>query len=272
MSEAYKISRSGFYDWLKRQNSDRVKKKWALLSEIRKVFVESDRTYGSPRVTKALRLKGVHVNHKPVEKLMKIANIQAETQKVFKVATTDSNHRKPVSANILNRKFNPVLPNKVWVSDITYIKTKKGFLYLCVVIDLYSRKIISWNVREHMKASLVADTLKSALSLRDVKPWGLIFHSDRGSQYASESVRKILFEKKIISSMSKTGDCFDNACAESSFATIKKESIHRREFENLIDVEMELFRFIEGFYNRRRLHSYLGYMSPEDFEKLRLAA
>lgn len=271
MSEAYNVSRSGFYGWLKNQSSEKSQKRWNLLKEIRKVFEDSDGTYGSPRVTKQLRRNGIHVNHKPVEKLMKLADLRAETQKKFRVPTTDSNHKLPVSANILDRKFNPEKPNQVWVSDITYIKTIKGFVFLCVIVDLFSRKIVSWDVREHMKTTLIADTLKKALTYRKITPWKLIFHSDRGSQYASREFRNMLSENKIISSMSRTGDCFDNACAESIFATIKKECVHRREFENLIDVQMELFRYIEGFYNRKRLHSYLGYMSPEDFENIRQA-
>lgn len=237
-----------------------------LLREIWKIFLESGKRYGRPKLLEGLWKLGYRVSGKRVWKLMQRAGIRSICVKKWKIATTDSNHRMPVSANLLRRNFSAPGPNRVWVSDITYIRTKTGWLYLCVILDLYSRRIVGWSLRPHMKASLVCEALRHALATRTVEPWKLIFHSDRGSQYASQSFRNLLRENKIISSMSRKGDCYDNAVAESVFGIIKRELVHTTVLENLVDTHREMFRYIEGFYNRRRMHSYLDYMSPEEFE------
>jgi putative transposase len=266
MSQLLDVSRSGYYDWKKRSASRRERFNRILLRFMRAAFRASGDTYGAPRLHRSLRRAGFQVGIRRVRKLMKTAGIRPISQKKFKVKTTDSNHRLPVSANLVNRNFQMDRPNRVWVSDITYIRTRRGFAYLCVIVDLYSRRIVGWSIRENMKVGLLKEALHMALSRRKPKPWSLILHSDRGSQYASRSFRAMLKEHGIISSMSATGDCFDNAVAESVFATIKTERVHTREYQNLTEARMDLFQYIEGFYNRRRMHSFLDYMSPEEFE------
>lgn len=267
MSKVLEVSRSGFYDWCNRRVSQRTLGDLKLIFELTRIFWESGCTYGRPRLHAALKKMGFSVGRNRVRKLMKMAGIRPITQKKFRVKTTDSEHALPISANLVKRKFTTTRPNEVWVSDITYVRTRKGWAYLCVILDLYSRRIVGWSVREHMKTSLVKEALRSALAQRPVQPWSLIFHSDRGSQYCSGPFREMLRANKIKSSMSARGDCFDNAVAESVFGTIKTERIHTREYENLAEARADLFRYIEGFYNRRRLHSYLGFRSPEEFEE-----
>lgn len=266
MSRTLDVSRSGFYSWLKRGDSRRAIEDHELIKEMWEIFIQSDWTYGCPRLHHALKCRGYAVSRKRVARLMKVAVIRPKTQKRRRPRTTDSRHSHPISANLLRRNFRADRPNQVWVSDITYVRTRLGFAYLCVVLDLFSRRIVGWSLKPHMRSSLVEDAVRMALSQRRVEPWSLIFHSDRGSQYACKSFRSLLRRYKIISSMSRKGDCFDNACAESVFGTIKTERIHHREYENFVDARQDLFLYIEGFYNRRRLHSYLGYMSPEEFE------
>lgn len=251
---------------MKRKESRRDQDDRVLLREIRKIFLESGKRYGRPKLLEGLRNQGYRVGGNRVGKLMQRAGIRSICTKKWKVATTDSKHNMPVSANLIGRNFSAPGPNRVWVSDITYIRTKTGWLYLCVILDLYSRRIVGWSLQPHMKATLVCEALRRALAKRTVEPWKLIFHSDRGSQYASNLVRNLLRENKIISSMSRKGDCYDNAVAESVFGIIKRELVHITELENLVDTRREMFQYIEGFYNRRRIHSYLDYMSPEEFE------
>lgn len=272
MSKILAVSRSGFYDWLKRKESRRDLDDRMLLRAIWNIFLESGKRYGRPKLLKSLYRLGYRVSGKRVGKLMRRAGIRPICRKKWKVATTNSNHSMPVSANLVGRNFGAPGRNRVWVSDITYIRTKTGWLYLCVILDLYSRRIVGWSLRPHMKASLVCEALLRALATRKVEPWKLIFHSDRGSQYASKSFRKLLHENRIISSMSRKGDCYDNAVAESVIGIIKQELVHTTNLENLVDTHREIFRYIEGFYNRRRIHSYLDYMSPEEFESAGRAA
>lgn len=266
MSRVLGVSRSGFYDWLKRPLSLRKQEDEFILRIMWKIFLESGKRYGRDKIQDELRKRSIHIGDDRAYRLMKKAGIRAITQKKHRVRTTDSSHKYPISANLLKRDFSAKEPNRVWVSDITYIRARTGWLYLCIIVDLYSRKIVGWSLRPHMQASLVTEALSRALAYRKVQPWKLIFHSDRGSQYASREFRKVLYENSIISSMSRTGDCYDNAVAESMFALIKRELVHVTDFENIIDTRRELFRYIEGFYNRRRSHSYLGYLSPDDFE------
>lgn len=266
MSRLLEVSRSGFYDWCKRRVCRRTLTDLKLMVELLKIFSESGRTYGRPRLLAAMRRLGHRISGKRVGKLMKMAGIVPVSLKRFRVRTTDSEHALPISANLVRRNFRAAGPNQIWVSDITYVRTRRGWGYLCVILDLFSRRIVGWSLKGHMRTSLVKAALRNALDQRRVEPWSLIFHSDRGSQYCSRSFREMLRTHRIISSMSAKGDCFDNAVAESVFGTIKTERIHTREYENLAEAHADLFRYIDGFYNRRRLHSYLGFRSPEEFE------
>jgi len=266
MSRILGVSRSGFYDWLKRPLSRRKQEDEFILRIMWKIFLESGKRYGRDKIQDELRKRSIRIGDDRAYRLLKMAGIRPITQQKRRVKTTDSSHNYPVSANLLKRNFETEEPNRVWVSDITYIRARTGWLFLCVIVDLYSRKIVGWSLRPHMQASLVTEALNRALASRKVKPWNLIFHSDRGSQYAGREFRRALQENRIISSMSRTGDCYDNAVAESTFALIKRELVHVSDFENIVDARRELFRYIEGFYNRRRTHSYLDYLSPDDFE------
>lgn len=262
------VTRPGYYKWMKRR--DRPCKDAKLLVQIREVYEQSDRAYGSPRILRALKAANVRCGKAKVEKLMKHNEIRAISVKKFNVQTTNSQHEFPISENLLQQNFTTNAPNKVWVSDITYIRARNSWLYLCVVMDLYSRKIVGWKIDRHMLTHLVTETLRSAVAARCPEP-GLIFHSDRGSQYASNEFRSALLANGMISSMSRTANCYDNSCAESVFATIKKERLHHILIEDLSHGKKELFKYIELFYNRKRLHSTLQYLSPEEFEAKNVA-
>lgn len=272
MSGILGVSRSGFYDWQKRIVSSREWGNRLLSREIKKVFADSGQVYGSPKITKELIRRGFKVSRKRVFRLMKIAGIKPIIRKKWKIRTTDSRHNMPISPDLLQRDFYAAAPDRKWVSDITYVRTTRGWLYLCVVMDLYSRRIVGWSLRPHMRSSLVCEAFLKACESRNVRPRKLVFHSDRGSQYASRKFRRLLHRYSVRQSMSGKGDCFDNACAESVFGIIKTERIYNRRYENKVDAYRDLFQYIEGFYNRRRIHSYLDYMSPEEFETLREAA
>jgi transposase InsO family protein len=261
MCEVLGISRAGFYKWRKSEGSERRKRHQKLLDLIRKIFEESRQTYGYRRVTRKLRKLGVTVNKKLVQKLMAKHALKPKRKRRFKL-TTDSKHNLPISKNRLKRRFVTNKPNQVWVGDITYIETKEGWLYLSVWIDLHSRKVVGWSMSERMTADIVTSAFKMARDRRGTVPE--MVHSDRGSQYASATFRKLL--KKCKQSMSGKGNCWDNAVAESFFGVLKSELIHRTSFETREDAAMSIFDFIEIFYNRDRLHSTLGYVSPMEFE------
>lgn len=251
----------GYYQWAKRNDdddeSDRV-----LVAEIRDVMAESRQTYGIRRVTQALKERGFHVNHKRVERLMREHYIRCKKVKRFK-KTTNSNHKFPASEDRLQRRFDVSEPNRVWVSDITYLKTREGWLYLCVWIDLYSRAIVGWSISTSLASSVVCEALDSALNRRPgVRP---LVHSDRGIQYASSEFRRMLWRNKLRQSMGKKGDCFDNAVAESFFGILKTE-IDLTKNLSAAQVRQTIFDYIEIFYNRKRLHSKLGYKTPEEVE------
>ena len=267
MSKLLGVSKSGFYDWRKRQPSRRAREDADLTRLLQQIFEQSKQTYGRPRLHRELRRLGYRVSAKRVGKLAKRAGIRPISQKKFKTRTTDSRHSLPISANLLRRDFSAERPDQVWVSDITYVRVKTGCAYLCTILDLYSRKVVGWSVAMNMKVDLVRQTLAKALGNRTVAPWELTFHSDRGSQYASRAFREELKRHKIKSSMSRTGDCFDNAVAESFFGTLKTERLCHRQYADLEELRLDLFAYIDGFYNRRRMHSYLDYMSPDDFER-----
>lgn len=260
-----RVSQSGFYSWCKRGVSPRLLRRHELLKEIKKIFEESRGTYGSPRITRELRNGGVVVNEKTVAEIMKENGIQAKQKRKFK-ATTDSNHNLPVAKNRLKRNFKAKKSNQVWVGDITYVRTGEGWLYLSAFIDLFSRKVVGWSMSERMTADLAVDAFRMAL-FRQKRQAPRIVHSDRGSQYASEAFRNELKAHRTKQSMSRRGDCWDNAVAESFFGTLKTELVHHERYQTREQARMSIFDYIESFYNRRRIHSYLNYLSPEEFEK-----
>lgn len=259
-----KVSRSGYYEWLKRPESNRDKENSILRKMIREIFIDNRNIYGTRRIAKKLAIKGVFVSRHRISKLMELEGLYCRSRRRFKV-TTDSQHNKPISPNLLDRRFNVVNPDSYWVGDITYIPTRSGWLYLATVIDLYSRKVVGWSMANHMRSSLVNDALTMALWKRKPKR-GLVWHTDRGSQYAADSHRNILRDHGIIQSMSKKGDCWDNAVAESFFHTLKTELTNHYEFNNQQEAKDVIFEYIEVFYNRIRIHSANDYLAPVEFE------
>jgi len=265
MCRALEVSRSGFYAWRKRPESRRSIKNRLLVDKIKEVHQKSRKTYGSPRVHVQLVAEGERCGRSRVERLMRANEIRAKQKRKF-VLTTDSKHDLPVASNILERKFAVDEPNTVWLSDITYIPTDEGWLYLAGVLDLCSRTAVGWSMSETLEKTLVLDALKMAYQRR--RPGkGLLHHSDRGSQYASDDYGYLLKSYGMRMSMSRKGDCWDNAVMESFFGTLKKELVHNRRYRTRAEARQDIFEFIEVFYNRERLHSSLGYMSPADYEK-----
>lgn len=268
MCKVLNVSRSGYYSWLKNAPSKREVENHKILTHIRQIYSESRNTYGSPRITAELRNRNIFVSRPRVARLMKKANIRSKTVKKFKI-TTDSKHQYQIMDNKLNRAFKVDRIGKVWVSDITYIPTAQGWLYLTIIMDLADRRVIGWSISDSMKASdTVIPAWKMAIVNRPISD-ELIFHSDRGVQYCCNAFA-ILLETypKVSRSMSKKGDCWDNAVAESFFKTIKTELIYDQKFLTRHHAKLEIFDYIEIWYNRKRLHSALGYRSPDGFEKL----
>lgn len=263
--EVLEVSVSGYYAWLKRPESCHVVRRRELAEKIKVVYQNNRRVYGSPRVYNELKTQGELVCQNTVARVMREHQITPKTRPKFIPRTTDSNHLQPVAPNRLDRQFKAELPNQKWVVDITYIPTDQGWLYLAGVMDLCSRKIVGWSMAEHLKTDLVHDALTMAIARRGPHP-GLLHHSDRGVQYASEAYRHLLDLHGMESSMSAKGDCWDNACAESFWATLKKELIHHQQYATREEARQSIFEYIEVFYNRQRLHSSLGYKSPEAFE------
>jgi transposase InsO family protein len=237
-----------------------------LLDRIKAIYKKSRETYGSPRIHDALKAAGESCSKKLVEKLMSKNGIRANQKRKY-VVTTDSRHDLPIADNILARQFIVDELNSVWVSDLTYIPTGEGWLYLAIVMDLCSRTVLGWSMGATMEKTLVMGALKMAYQRRK-PPAGLILHSDRGSQYASESYRNLVAGYGMQMSMSRKGDCWDNAPMESFFSTLKKDLIYRRKYRTHKDARRDIFEYVEVFYNRERLHSSLGYLSPADYEKL----
>ncbi|MFC1482884.1 IS3 family transposase [Candidatus Margulisiibacteriota bacterium] len=269
MCQVLKVSKSGFYTWLNRKPSTRQVENNMLLVEIEKVFIKSRKCYGYPRVHKELVEKGMHYNKKRIARLMK-GRFQAKMKKRFKI-TTHSNHNFPVAPNILKRNFTAEKLNQIWTSDITYIRTDEGWLYLAVILDIFSRKIIGWHMNKRLTKELVIKALNNALRRRNY-PTNIIFHSDQGVQYASHEFRKILEVHKFIQSMSNKGNCYDNAITETFFHTLKTEHVYFEQYETREKARRSIFDYIEIFYNRERRHSSINYMSPENFERLKMAA
>lgn len=260
-----KVARSGFYAWLKRKPSRRQIHQEKLLEKIKAKHLENRELYGSPRVHRALLIDGEVVCRNTVARLMRQAKIRAKTKRRFVPRTTDSAHRQPVADNLLQRDFGASEPNRKWVADITYVPTDEGWLFCAAVLDCFSRRIVGWAMGEGMPTDLVADALKMALGQRQPSKQ-LIHHSDRGSQYASDEFQQLLIANKITVSMSGRGDCYDNAMMESFWATLKTELIYQAHYATREQAKQSIFEYIEAFYNRKRLHSSLGYLSPESFE------
>lgn len=271
MTRVLNVSRSAYYDWRKeRDKPDTVVSRGKLLDErVREIFEQHRSRYGAPRITAQLNQEGYIVNRKTVAKSLRKQGLRARASKKFK-ATTNSNHNLPVAPNLLNQNFEADHPNQKWVGDITYLWTDEGWLYLAVVIDLYSRSVVGWAMDSRMKADLVCDALSMALERRG-SPSGVIVHSDRGSQYCSNAYQKIVKTQSLKCSMSKRGDCYDNACAESFFHSLKVELTQDCRYENRVHLRRELFEYIEIYYNTVRLHSSIDYTSPADYELLKVA-
>ena len=268
MCRVFKISKSSYYHWLKSGPSKRWLENEELLVRINTIFAYSSKTYGSPRIKVELQAQGFRVSRPRVARIMKAAGIRARIPRRF-VVTTDSRHNYPVAPNILNREFTATRPGQVWVSDITYIKTNMGWLYLTVIIDLFDRKAVGWSMSKGMTAEeTIIAAWRMAESNRPVKQ-ELIFHSDRGIQYACTKFTNILNANKLVRrSMIRKGNCRDNAVAESFFKTIKVESVYNEIYQNHDHAKLSLFNWIETWYNRKRRHSALGYKTIEEFEIL----
>ena len=232
--------------------------------EIRAVHAEVKQRYGSPRIHAELKARGVGASVNTVARLMHANGIRAKSARKFR-NTTDSNHRLPVADNLLDRRFDPAAPNEKWTADITCIPTREGWLYLAAVEDLYSRRVVGWSMADHMQSRLVVDALAMAVARR-LPDEGLLAHSDRGSQYASDHYQRLLAQHGIACSMSGVGQCWDNAPMESFFASLKKELVHHEDYQSRAEARASIFEYIEAFYNFKRLHSSLGYLSPADYE------
>jgi putative transposase len=263
------VSRSGYYAWRDRPVSARRQRRGELLKEIRRVHSDSRGIYGSPRVHQQLKAEGVACNVKTVATLMRDNDLAAKTWRRFRVRTTDSNHDLPIAPNRLDRRFHVPGPNQAWVADLTYVPTDQAWLYLAVVLDLYSRKVVGYAMADHLKASLAVDALTRAIA--DRGRWelaGLLHHSDRGVQYACDDYQAILDAYGIDCSMSRLGNCYDNAAMESFFGTLKTELVHHERYRTLAEARQSIADYIEMFYNTRRRHSTLGYLSPTEFESM----
>jgi transposase InsO family protein len=259
------VSRSGLYAWRKRSPSARRRRRDGLSVQVRAVHAENRRVYGSPRICKAMNGQGHRVSVNTVARLMREEGLRAKAKRAFVPRTTDSSHDRPVAPNLLDRQFAADRRNRKWAADITYVPTDEGWLYVAGVLDLHSRRLVGWSMADHMETSLVSDALGMALARREVSK-GLVHHSDRGVQYASLQYQALLEKHGITVSMSGKGDCYDNAMMESFWSTLKTELVHLERYATRQQARQSIFDYIETFYNRRRLHSSLGYVSPETFE------
>ena len=267
MCEVLGVSRSGYYAWRDRKPGPRQEQRMKWRQQVKDAHEVAGRfTYGSPRVTQELKAQGVAICENTVAKLMRAQGLAAKVKRRFVPQTTDSRHDCPIAPNRLDRDFTASAPNTRWTSDITYVATDEGWLYLAVVLDLYSRRVVGWSMRPHLRAELACEALEMALRSRRPEPGQLLHHSDRGVQYASEAYRSLLSDAKAQASMSRPGNCYDNAVTESFFSTLKTELVNHERYATHEDARRSLFEWIEVFYNRKRRHSSLGYLSPEAFE------
>jgi putative transposase len=259
------VSRSGYYAWLDRPQSPRARRQQALAVKIQAIHEANRQVYGSPRVFEVLKAQGESVCRNTVAKVMAQRQIRAKAKKKFVPRTTDSRHGNPVARNLLNREFKADLPDRKWAVDITYIPTGEGWLYLAGVMDLCTRKIVGWSMADHLKVELAGDALGMAVQRR-APAAGLLHHSDRGVQYTCDDYQHRLSSLGMAASMSGKGDCWDNAAMESFWSTLKTELVHHERYATRDQARQSIFEYIEVFYNRKRLHSALGYQSPETFE------
>ena len=264
---AFGVSASGYYDWKSRLTAPgpRARETQALIQSIKTIHTKSRETYGSPRIQIELRKTGTRHGRNRIARLMRQEGLCGRQQARYRVRTTDSNHDEPIAPNRLAEAPAPTAPNQAWVADITYIQTQEGWLFVAAILDLYSRKIVGWAMSERIDTALILKALFMALLHRQA-PAHLLFHSDRGVQYASADYRRALAEAGLTASMSRKGNCYDNAAMESFWSTLKLELIYRRVFPTRCQARQEIFDYIETFYNRQRIHSALGYQSPVDFE------
>lgn len=265
MCRVLEVSVSGYYAWRKRPISQREEANQELVQQIKAIHKQSHKTYGSPRMWAELRANGHNCNRKRVARLMRLHHVQPKRRRRYKT-TTQSKHAYPVAANELNRYFNAEAPNLKWVADITYVPTGEGWLYLAAIMDLFSRQIVGWAMGSRITAELTCTALQMALATRQPGA-DLLHHSDRGSQYASHDYQALLQEHGIRVSMSRSGDCYDNAVMESFFGTLKSELLTEIDHETRQQAKTAIFAYIEAFYNRYRRHSFLDYLSPEEFER-----
>lgn len=264
LCEVLDVSHSGFYAWKNRAPSERSKRRAQLASEIASAHTKSKRRYGSPRIHRALRENGVRVSRKTVERVMREDGIVARSKRRFR-RTTDSNHANPIAPNFLERNFEPKAANQVWAGDVTYIETGEGWAYLAVLLDLFSRRVVGWAISARNDTELALAALSRAVRGRIV-PVGLVHHTDRGSPYASADYRAALAARGMVASMSRSGDCWDNAPSESFFATLRVELVDDERYETIAAATASIGDYIEDFYNTERLHSFLDYVSPIRFE------
>lgn len=265
MCKILKVGKSGYYHWLGREPSKRWSENESLAVAIRKIFDESFGSYGAPRIRAELLRRGHNASKPRVARIMSANRLFAKRKRKFKV-TTDSNHDYPLAPNILDREFCAPAENRVWVSDITYIKTRQDWMYLTVIIDLFHRKVVGWSMGKTLKtADTVIPAWNMAVRSNDIAK-GLIFHSDRGSQYAGRDFANILKGHPVRQSMSRKGNCWDNAVAESFFKSLKVEWVYHQDYRSISEAELSIFRWIETWYNRKRIHSTLDYKTIEEFE------
>jgi putative transposase len=266
MCSVLEVSRSGYYSWSSRRKSQREQQNESLRDEIKRVFFESKRRYGSPRVYRQLKYEGVVCGRHRVAKLMRREELVARKKRKY-LRVLSERHYRAQAQNVLNREFAVKEPNKVWASDVSYFWTQKGWIHLAIVMDLYSRRIIGWSMRNKVDQTLTQDALGMALQQRQPKQ-SLLHHSDQGAEYTNHAYQSLVKEHNMIVSLSRRGECHDNAVAESFFKSIKVELVKQQKFKDPEEARSAIFEYIEIFYNRKRLHSTLGYISPADYERL----
>jgi transposase InsO family protein len=270
MCRQLEVSRTGYSQWRTRAPSDRSMANAALDAQVASIHAESHCSYGRPRIVRGLREQGVEVSHERVRNSLRRQDLRPVYKRPYRV-TTDSAHHKPIAPNVLDRRFDGWQLNQAWVADITYVATSEGWLYLACVMDLASRRIVGWSMSERIKADLVCQALKSAYWQRKPSA-GLIMHSDRGSQYASDSHRQLIKDYRMIQSMSRRANCWDNSAMESFFKTLKVERTHLLRYDTRSQAKLDIVDWIEGFYNHRRMHSSIDYKTPVDVESGLIAA
>jgi putative transposase len=265
LCDVLEVSPAGYYAWRSRPESPRSVANRKLVDDIKRVHRDKNGRYGSPRIHVELKELGRGASRGRIERLMRRHGIRAIMAQPYRVRTTDSRHDFPIAPNLLDRNFVAAAPNRVWLADITYVETDQGWLYLATVMDLYSRRIVGWAMADHLRTELALAALRMAIAAKKPGP-GLIHHSDRGVQYASEDYRKVVRSAGLLASMSRKGNCYDNAPMESFFHTLKTELVHHRHYATRTEATRDIFAYIEGFYNQTRRHSAIGYISPVEME------